>query len=98
MYVYLYMYMYIGVFISVHAHRDFYVIIVCNRNGTNRSWTFLQYYREVVAVAKSLATLGLQPFKGVCMLGFNAPEWIFGNIGAIFAGYDLELECSYYIM
>ena len=63
------------------------VIAVCTRDGNTRSWTFLEYYKEVVRVAKSLIALGLQQTRAVCMLGFNAPEWVFGNIGAIFAGY-----------
>ena len=46
----------------------------------------MQYYREAVGVAKSLKTLGLQRFRAVCILGFNAPEWLFSNMGAIFAG------------
>ena len=61
--------------------------IVCTRDGNTRSWTFLEYYKEVVCVAKSLIALELQPMRAVCILGFNAPEWFFGNIGAIFAGY-----------
>jgi len=30
--------------------------------------------------------LGLEPYHGVGILGFNAPEWIISDLGAIFAG------------
>ena len=59
---------------------------VCKRDGKERRWTFLQYYRECVSVAKALLAIGLERFDVVCILGFNAPEWFFTNLGAIFAG------------
>src|SRR4029077_15532356 len=27
-----------------------------------------------------------QPREGVCILGYNAPEWLFADVGAIMAG------------
>ena len=33
-----------------------------------------------------LSQVGLEPFHGVCIIGFNAPEWFFSSMGTIFAG------------
>ena len=32
--------------------------------------------------------LGVDPFHGVCILGFNAPEWHISCLGSILAWYD----------
>ena len=53
------------------------------RDGGWKTWTFQQYYGEVAAAAKSLIRLGLERFHGVCILGFNAPEWFIGYLGGI---------------
>mmetsp|Transcript_22288 Transcript_22288/g.48419 ORF Transcript_22288/g.48419 Transcript_22288/m.48419 type:complete len:591 (+) Transcript_22288:45-1817(+) len=50
------------------------------------SWTWLEYKKEVYSFAKSLLSLGFQPFDIVNIIGFNAPEWLFSNYGAIAAG------------
>ena len=30
--------------------------------------------------------IGVEEFQGVCILGFNSPEWVIANLGAMFAG------------
>ena len=30
--------------------------------------------------------LGLEPYNGVGIIGFNSPEWLFSDLGAIYAG------------
>ena len=47
------------------------------------TWTFQKYYAEVTAAAKSMIRLGLERFHGVCILGFNAPEWFIAYMGGI---------------
>jgi long-chain-fatty-acid--CoA ligase ACSBG len=39
----------------------------------------------------SFLQLGVQEYHGVCILGFNSPEWLISNLGAMFAGYDVYL-------
>jgi len=34
-----------------------------------------------------LLQLGLEPYHGVGILGFNSPEWLISDLGAIMAGY-----------
>ncbi|XP_067888550.1 long-chain-fatty-acid--CoA ligase ACSBG2-like isoform X2 [Heterodontus francisci] len=48
--------------------------------------TYTQYYNACRKAAKSFLKLGLQRFHGVGILGFNSPEWLIANIGAILAG------------
>ncbi|KAJ1212726.1 hypothetical protein NDU88_000375 [Pleurodeles waltl] len=56
------------------------------RDGQWRTTTYLQYYQACRAAAKSFLKLGLERFHGVCILGYNAPEWLIANLGAIMAG------------
>ena len=53
------------------------------RDGQWVTWTYQQYYTEVAAAAKSMIRLGLERFHGVCILGFNAPEWFMAYLGGI---------------
>ena len=45
--------------------------------------TFKEYYDTVVLAAKSLIKLGVEQYHGVCILGFNAPEWHISDLAAI---------------
>ncbi|XP_064107086.1 long-chain-fatty-acid--CoA ligase ACSBG2-like isoform X2 [Macrobrachium nipponense] len=49
-------------------------------------WTFEEYFNEARTVAKALIRLGLERFRGVCIMGFNSPEWAISNFGTVFAG------------
>jgi long-chain-fatty-acid--CoA ligase ACSBG len=53
------------------------------------SWIYLNYtdYFEICKkAAKSFISLGLNCHECVAIIGFNAPEWFYSSIGAIFAG------------
>eukprot|EP00118_Oscarella_pearsei_P017797 m.178902 g.178902 ORF g.178902 m.178902 type:complete len:705 (+) comp39196_c0_seq8:124-2238(+) len=56
------------------------------RNGDWVKWTYDEYFRDVKRVAKSFIKLGLEPFHAVGIIGFNAPEWLLSELGAIYAG------------
>eukprot|EP00004_Rigifila_ramosa_P017001 TRINITY_DN408_c0_g1_i1.p1 TRINITY_DN408_c0_g1~~TRINITY_DN408_c0_g1_i1.p1 ORF type:complete len:702 (+),score=155.52 TRINITY_DN408_c0_g1_i1:181-2106(+) len=51
-----------------------------------RTWTWGEYYRDSLQAARALVALGLQPGESVNIIGFNSPEWVIMNIGAIAAG------------
>ena len=53
------------------------------RDGVWKGWTYLEYYKAVCCVAKSLFKLGLEPRHGVSILGFNSPEWFISYMAAI---------------
>lgn len=44
------------------------------------------YAQEVRQVARALVTLGVEPGQTVTMLGFNRPEWVLMDVGAMTAG------------
>lgn len=50
------------------------------------TWTYDQYYAECVKAAKSLIATGVQPHDAVNIYGFNAPEWLMGEVSAILVG------------
>jgi len=56
------------------------------KDGPWQYFTYMQYYDQVKTVAKAFIKLGLEPYHGVCILGFNSPEWFFADLGAVFAG------------
>ncbi len=54
--------------------------------GTWRTTTWTEYRNHVRAAAKSFIHLGLQPGKGVSLVGFNCPQWVIADVGCIYAG------------
>ncbi|XP_027222040.1 long-chain-fatty-acid--CoA ligase ACSBG2 [Penaeus vannamei] len=60
--------------------------LAVKREGAWRYWTYKEYFEESRTVAKAFIRLGLERFHGVCIMGFNSPEWLIANFGCIFAG------------
>jgi len=56
------------------------------RDGGWRTTTWSGYLRDVRRAARALVGLGVQPGTGVSIIGYNCPEWLIADIGAIFAG------------
>jgi long-chain acyl-CoA synthetase len=48
------------------------------------SWE--EYVLQVRQAARAMMALGLEPGDVVCMLGFNRPEWVIGQLAAMMAG------------
>jgi long-subunit acyl-CoA synthetase (AMP-forming) len=55
-------------------------------NGSWQTTTWQEYAGEVDVVARAFVKLGLEPQKGVAIIGYNCREWFYADIGAIFAG------------
>lgn len=55
-------------------------------DGKWKTWTYEEYYEDVLKAAKALIALGLQRFDGVGIIGFNSPEWVIADLATIFAG------------
>lgn len=53
------------------------------RDGEWLTWTWKEYYYDVACAAKSMIRVGVEPFRGVCVLGFNSPEWFISYLGGI---------------
>jgi long-subunit acyl-CoA synthetase (AMP-forming) len=51
-----------------------------------RTTSWADYRKQVRAAAKSMIKLGLEPKKGVSIIGFNCPQWAIADIAAIYAG------------
>lgn len=62
------------------------IALAQKKEGTWKYTTYQNYLENVRIVAKAFIKLGLEPFHGVCILGFNSPEWFYADLGAIFAG------------
>ncbi|KAF2360621.1 Argonaute linker 2 domain [Trinorchestia longiramus] len=60
--------------------------LAVKRDGEWTYWSYEDYFKESCMVAKAFIELGLEPHKGVCIMGFNSPEWLLANFGGIFAG------------
>lgn len=57
-----------------------------DENGQRKKYTYKEYETQVRTVAKAFLKLGLERYHGVCILGFNSPEWFFADVAAIYAG------------
>ena len=57
---------------------------------TGETWTVKEYYDDCVKTAKSFVHLGVERNDSVCILGFNSPEWLMSNMGAIMAASPRE--------
>ncbi|KAI0214317.1 hypothetical protein LSAT2_000559 [Lamellibrachia satsuma] len=60
--------------------------LAVKRNGDWVKWNYEDYYKEARTAAKAFIKLGLEPYSGVGVMGFNSPEWFFSSLGCIFAG------------
>ena len=49
-------------------------------------WTYEKYLSDVNLVARAYINIGLHRHHSVVLLGANSPEWVIGNLAAIFAG------------
>src|SRR5688572_10650031 len=56
------------------------------RNGGWRTTTWSEYARDVKRAGRAFIELGVEPGKGIALIGYNSPEWLIADIGAIFAG------------
>ncbi|XP_061211930.1 long-chain-fatty-acid--CoA ligase ACSBG2 isoform X2 [Neopsephotus bourkii] len=70
---------------TVKKYSNYYAL-ASKKNGKWVKLTYQMYYNECWKAAKSFLKLGLERFHGVCILGFNAAEWIIADIAAILAG------------
>lgn len=56
------------------------------KDGAWKSHSFREYREQSRRVAKALIAAGVQRGEGVTIIGFNCPEWVFADVGAIMAG------------
>jgi long-subunit acyl-CoA synthetase (AMP-forming) len=56
------------------------------RSGAWKTYSWDEYRHQVRQVARALISLGTQPGRGTCIIGYNCPEWFFADIGSIYAG------------
>ena len=54
--------------------------------GDWETWTLSEFYDEIKRAGRGMLSLGLKRFDGVSIYGFNSPQWIMGELGAICAG------------
>ncbi|MGQ0586496.1 MAG: AMP-dependent synthetase/ligase [Gammaproteobacteria bacterium] len=50
--------------------------------GLWRAYSWAQYLEQALAVAESLAQLGLKPGDSIAIISDNRPEWLFADVGA----------------
>ena len=54
--------------------------------GGWRTATWSEFHERVRRTARALVALGVEPGRGVAILGYNRPEWFLADLGAIHAG------------
>lgn len=56
------------------------------RDGGWKTTTWAGYERDARRTARALMKLGVEPGRGVSLIGYNSPEWLIADVGAILAG------------
>jgi long-subunit acyl-CoA synthetase (AMP-forming) len=56
------------------------------RNNGWKTYSWGEYHKEVRQAARALIAVGAKPGAGVCILGYNSPEWFFADIASIYVG------------
>lgn len=56
------------------------------QGGRWQTWTWKEYEQKARRAGRALLALGVPKGGGVTILGYNSPEWLVANVGAIFAG------------
>jgi len=51
-----------------------------------RSWTRQQVFDLTQQAARAFLACGLKQWQAVCIIGFNSPEWLAADLGALYAG------------
>ena len=67
----------------------FFVQVVAmqvKRGGEWVKWNYEKYLNDVNMIARAYINIGLHRHHSVVLLGANSPEWVIGNLAAIFAG------------
>ena len=55
-------------------------------DGEWQSLSWSAYCRQVRLAARGFLALGLEPGKGVAIIGYNCPEWLVADLAAVHAG------------
>jgi long-subunit acyl-CoA synthetase (AMP-forming) len=56
------------------------------RGGSWRTYSWDEYRLQSRQVARALMAVGTPAGAGVCIIGYNCPEWFLADVGAIYAG------------
>lgn len=56
------------------------------RDGSWRTTTWSAYARDARRVGRALINLGVPAGSGIAIIGYNSPEWLAADVGAILAG------------
>ena len=62
------------------------VAMQVKRGGEWVKWNYEKYLNDVNMIARAYINIGLHRHHSVVLLGANSPEWVIGNLAAIFAG------------
>ena len=62
------------------------VALRTRKDGRWEGKTWRSYYDDARKVAKGFLRLGLEPKKGVSIIGYNCPEWLIADVAGIFCG------------
>jgi long-subunit acyl-CoA synthetase (AMP-forming) len=71
---------------AIVARRASTVALRHKQGSTWAEITWKEYGENVRAMARALIAAGVEPREGVAIVGYNAPEWLYADLGAIFAG------------
>ena len=74
------------VFEDVATRRGDQPALKWKQGETWKAKSWIAYRDEVRLAARAMIALGLEPERGVSIIGFNCVQWVVANVAAIYAG------------
>ena len=63
-----------------------HLAMTVKRDDKWMKWTYSDYLSDVRCASRAFIKLGLEPRKGVAIMGFNSPEWFISALATVFCG------------
>jgi long-chain acyl-CoA synthetase len=76
----------VQMFLTRAAEKDDAPFLWAKRDGEWRSTSWAEVRQQVIALATSLRSIGLEPGDRVCLVSENRPEWLISDLAIMAAG------------
>jgi long-chain acyl-CoA synthetase len=75
----------VQMFLTRAAEKDDAPFLWAKRDGEWRSTSWAEARQQVIALATSLRSIGLEPGDRVCLVSENRPEWLISDLAIMAA-------------
>jgi long-chain-fatty-acid--CoA ligase ACSBG len=72
--------------VEMEATAGKYADKIAMTSSDGKTWKWSEYYSDCKRAAKSFISLGMEQHDCINIIGFNSPEWLMADVGAILGG------------